>query len=90
MGLVLLIVGAVNPTQGSAASEPAAVAARVVTIEHPEKADPEADCRAALQAGDWRFFMMPPASFRPNDYPGVPRYAEHLIKEKGIKVINVY
>ncbi len=69
-----------------------AVEPRPLVIEHPGKADPEADCRAALQAGDGRFLKVPGSFPAPMgggvDYPGVPRYAEHLIKERGARSVQ--
>jgi hypothetical protein len=60
-----------------------------IVLENPNKSTAEADCCAAVQRGDLRFFGIP--SFQPLhrfEYPGVPAYAEHIVKSHGVKTIK--
>src|SRR5712692_62353 len=56
-----------------------------ITIEHPERADPEDDCRRAVNGGDVRFVGI--MSFAMS-VPGVENYDELYSHTNGVKVIK--
>jgi hypothetical protein len=58
-----------------------------IVLENPQKSRAEADCRAAIQRGDLRFFAVPSGQpLHKFEYPGVPAYAEQIVKSHGIKM----
>ena len=56
-----------------------------ISLEKADKSNPEGDCLAAVKRGDWRFLM---TFCDRSGYLGVPRYAEHLVRKKGVKIIK--
>jgi hypothetical protein len=84
VSLVVLAVTSLTATfaAGDPAREP-----EQISLEKADKSKPERDCLAAIKHGDWRFLMMSPR-LHESGYPGVPAYAEHLVREKGAKIIK--
>jgi hypothetical protein len=56
----------------------------VITVPHPEKANPEEDCRRAIARHDLRFVGVAGYAL---DVPGVADYETRYWKTPGVKVI---